>query len=172
MMSASLPTSESVALMTIPARAAWPYLWLYCDDFGRGLDNLSLLKAALWPLDTKIREKHVDAQLDEMVRQQLVCRYIADDGRRCLHVPKWATHQKVSHPQESNILGCPVHEPDLNEMGILDDRLARLSRTSRESFFGSVVESSEAKSSSGELTEADREALANLPSLAARVGAA
>lgn len=102
-------------------RYAWVLLWGYLDDHGRGLDDLRLLTADLFPLDRDVTEKKLDGWLNLMAKDSThgaapLCRYTVD-GRRLLHAPKWKRSQRVSHPQESQIPACPVHEQDRKASG-------------------------------------------------------
>jgi hypothetical protein len=94
-------------------RYAWVLLWGYLDDHGRGLDDLRLLVADLFPLDRDVTERKLDRWLDIMCQSSdgcpPLCRYEVN-GRRYLHAPKWGRSQRVSHPQESRIPPCPAHE--------------------------------------------------------------
>lgn len=95
-------------------RYAWVLLWGYLDDHGRGLDDLRLLVADLFPLDRDVTERKLDGWLTRMSTQSIhgeapLCRYEVG-GRRFLHAPKWSRSQRVSHPQDSKIPPCPRHD--------------------------------------------------------------
>lgn len=102
-------------------RYAWVLLWGYLDDCGRGLDDLRLLVADLFPLDRDVTERKLDTWLDQMTADTVhgrapLCRYEVD-GRRYLHAPKWGKSQRVSHPQDSTIPSCPIHERSPSDSG-------------------------------------------------------
>ena len=111
--------SETVAAWPREVRLAWIYLFGYLDDYGRGLDNLALLKAELFPLDHDVTERKLDHWLALMCEKPEhdpteappLCRYEVR-GRRVLHAVKWTSHQRVSHPGESAYPPCPVHDED------------------------------------------------------------
>lgn len=98
-------------------RYAWILLWGYLDDLGRGRDNLQLLKADLFPLDRDVTERKLDGWLDRMTHKPEhdpnepppLCRYEVN-GQRFLHAIKWKSHQRVSHPYDSGMPPCPLHE--------------------------------------------------------------
>lgn len=104
-------------------RLAWIYLFGYLDDHGRGLDNLPLLKAELFPLDRDVTEKKLDGWLNLMAEKPQhdplepppLCRYEAR-GQRFLHAVKWTSHQRVSHPGPSGSAPCPVHDDSRGEV--------------------------------------------------------
>lgn len=109
--------SLTVAEWPREVRLAWIYLWMYLDDHGRGLDDMRLLIAELFPLDRDVTEKKMETWIGLMATTKTseddvppVCRYEVQQ-RRYLHSTKW-THQKVSHKQDSRIPPCPVHEED------------------------------------------------------------
>ena len=120
-------------------RYAWVLLWGYLDDDGRGIDDLRLLAADLFPLDRDVSERKLDGWLDRMASPAVhgappLCRYEVA-GRRFLHAPKWDRSQRVSHPQKSNYPPCPLHEASgtvpeaiLNGSGMAPERF-RPSRT-------------------------------------------
>jgi hypothetical protein len=100
-------------------RLAWVYLWGYLDDHGRGVDNVSLVRAECFPLDGDVSEKKMERWLALIAEkpesdpqdEPALCRYESRGGRY-MHAVKWASHQKVYHPQPSRIPPCPVHEPE------------------------------------------------------------
>lgn len=99
-------------------RYAWVLLWGYLDDHGRGVDDMRLLKADLFPLDRDVTEKKLDAWLELMTSGEAppLCRYDVD-GHRYMHAVNWGDHQKVYHPKFSRIPYCPNHEPFGNGSG-------------------------------------------------------
>lgn len=96
-------------------RLAWIYLWCYLDDAGRGIDDMRLIVADLFPLDRDVTERKMDGWLAVMASSKSsggdvppLCRYEVA-GRRYLHATKWH-HQKINRPQPSRIPPCPMHE--------------------------------------------------------------
>lgn len=111
-----LRKSLTVAAWPREVRYAWVLLWGYLDDYGRGVDDLRLLVADLFPLDRDVTERKLDRWLSLMSEKPEsepdelppLCRYEVR-GRRYLHATKWG-HQRVSHPTRSGIPCCPIHE--------------------------------------------------------------
>ena len=119
-------------------RYAWVLLWGYLDDHGRGLDDLRLLVADLFPLDRDVTERKLDGWLTRMATDSVhgdapLCRYTVG-GRRFLHAPKWTKSQRVSHPQDSLIPRCPIHESDGSRTGAETEPIPSDSGTDPESF--------------------------------------
>lgn len=115
--------SLTVAEWPREVRLAWLYLWGYLDDHGRGIDDLRLVVAECFPLDRDVTEKKMGNWLNLMATTKTdeddvppLCRYEVK-GRLYMHAIKWTTHQRVSHPQDSRIPACPVHDADRNYTG-------------------------------------------------------
>lgn len=102
---------KSLTVSSWPIPVRWTFVGLlgYVDDHGRGLDELRLLKAELYPLDDEITTKKLDAHLALIVDRGPLCRYVID-GMAYLHITSWTEHQKVSHPTDSRIPPCPTHD--------------------------------------------------------------
>lgn len=107
--------SLTVAEWPREVRLAWIYLWGYLDDEGRGLDDMRLIVAELFPLDRDVTERKMDRWLELMATTKTaeddtppLCRYEAM-GRRLIHATKWS-HQKINRPQLSRLPPCPIHE--------------------------------------------------------------
>ena len=100
-------------------RLAWVYLWGYLDDKGRGVDDMRLISAELFPLDRDVAERKMERWIALMAEKPEhdhtepppLCRY-ETGGRRYLHATKWDKHQKINRPQKSHLPGCPIHEPE------------------------------------------------------------
>lgn len=110
--------SLTVAAWPREVRLAWVYLWGYLDDKGRGVDDMRLVIAELFPLDRDVTERKMERWISLMAEKPEhdptepppLCRYEVS-GRRYLHAIKWG-HQKINRPQPSRLPGCPVHDPD------------------------------------------------------------
>jgi hypothetical protein len=119
-----LRTSLTVAAWPREVRYAWVLLWGYLDDYGRGKDDLLLMKADMFPLDRDVTERKLDRWLDLMAEKPddpdeppPLCRYVATNGQHYLHAVKWGNHQRVSHPNPSRIPHCTIHESFENGSG-------------------------------------------------------
>lgn len=103
---------------------AWPYVvrWTfvglpgYCDDEGRGEDDVRLLKAELYPLDDDVTPSKLEKHLQQIAATGPLCRYEVD-GKRYLHLTSFGEHQRVNRPTPSRIPPCPFHERSLNGHG-------------------------------------------------------
>lgn len=84
-------------------------LFTYCDDYGRGVDDARLVKADIWPLHEGYTTKCVEADLASIAAEGTLCRYVAE-SRNVFHFPRWKAHQKVSHPTDSELPPCPIHD--------------------------------------------------------------
>lgn len=110
-----LRTSLTAAEWPREVRYLWVLLWGYLDDHGRGVDNARLVLADCFPLDRDIDETIIDTWLDLIAAPRSefetgpLCRY-AVGGRRYMHATNWREHQKPSHPTDSRIPPCPVHD--------------------------------------------------------------
>lgn len=118
-----LRKSLTVAEWPREVRYAWVLLWGYLDDHGRGVDDLRLIVADLFPLDHDVTGKKLGSWLDLMASTKTdeddvppLCRYEVAN-RRYLHATNWKKHQRVAHPMESRIPTCPAHEKDTNDDG-------------------------------------------------------
>jgi hypothetical protein len=111
----SLRTSRVVAAWPREARYAWVLLWGYLDDYGRGIDDVRLILADLFPLDRDVTEKKMRHWLDlfttssNPARPAPLCRYEVD-GEHYMHAVNWREHQKPNRPTPSVIPPCPTHE--------------------------------------------------------------
>jgi len=107
--------SRTVTSWPFVVRLAWIYLWGYLDDEGRGEDDMSLVKAELFPRDRDVTERKLDGWLWQMTNKAVgddeapLCRYTVD-GVNLLHAVKWRDHQRINRPTASRIDPCPVHE--------------------------------------------------------------
>lgn len=111
--------SRTVTSWPLHVRLAWVYLWGYLDDEGRGEDDLSLIKADLFPRDRDITERKLDGWLWRMTEklpgddEPPLCRYTVD-GINLLHAIKWQSHQRINRPTPSRLAHCPVHEDGMS----------------------------------------------------------
>lgn len=110
--------SDTVAAWPREVRLAWVYLWGYLDDHGRGKDDMRLIVAECFPLDRDVTERKMERWIELMAEKPedddelpALCRYEVR-RRHYLHAVKWTEHQRVSHPQDSRIPPCPIHEQE------------------------------------------------------------
>jgi hypothetical protein len=128
MLSPEFFSSAPVNRLPIPAAMTFAGLWCYLDDFGRGEDDAALVKAVVWPRRRSQTEAKVARDLDLIVAESLLCRYVTpvihsqelvkipsrDHAERLIHSPSWPEHQKISHPTPSKFMPCPIHEIQLH----------------------------------------------------------
>jgi hypothetical protein len=107
-----LRTDLTVSEWPREVRYAWVLLLGYLDDYGRGRDDSRLVVADLFPLDRDVTERKINLWLDRMAKSGPLCRYNVD-GQGYMHAVKWSNHQRISHPTDSRIPPCPIH--DLHE---------------------------------------------------------
>ena len=107
---------RSFTVSSWPYPVRWTFVGLpgYCDDYGRGLDDVRLVKAELYPIDDDITSKKLDAHLATITEAGPLCRYEVD-GVRYLHLVNWREHQRVNRPTDSRIPPCPIHEKEVSE---------------------------------------------------------
>lgn len=117
-------TDVDMAELTPAERITFIGLWTYVDDEGRGLDEPALIKAALWPLDSKVTVKKVGDQLTRLATKGRLQRYKAE-GKRCLFVCNFLKHQRISKPTKSDLPPPPVAESSRSPRGDTEDELAR-----------------------------------------------
>lgn len=122
-----LRTSLTVSQWPREVRYFWVLLWGYLDDHGYGVDEPRLIKPDCFPLDDDISVSDVDKWLDLIARSGAICRFQVPDGRRFLHAPKWAEHQRPQHPAVPKHPACsrtshetfmsPSHETFMTDSG-------------------------------------------------------
>ena len=131
-----LRVSLTVAEWPREVRYTWVLLWGYLDDYGRGVDDIRLLAADLFPLDRDVTERKLNGWLSRMTVQPAdldkpppLCRYQLA-GRSYLHAVNWKEHQKPQHPTPSRIPPCPHHETS----GAIPEPPPKPSRAAHEGF--------------------------------------
>ncbi len=101
-------TSLKVGAWPREVRYAWVLLWGYLDDYGRGVDDMRLLIADMFPLDRDVTEKKMAGWVQTWTDDGVVCRYEVD-GRRYLHAINWHEHQRINRPSPARHPACPTH---------------------------------------------------------------
>jgi hypothetical protein len=102
-------TSLTIGSLSLSARLTFIGLWTYCDDIGRGLDDVRLIRAAVWPLDDRSLED-VGKDLIELAEADLIERYTREN-RAILCIKNWSEHQKVDHPKPSKFPALQSRSP-------------------------------------------------------------
>lgn len=131
-MKPELRTSLTAAQWPREVRYFWSLLWGYLDDHGYGVDDPRLIKADCFPLDDDLTVGDIDKWLDLIASTILgpgdmppLCRYEAN-GRRFLHAPKWAEHQRPQHPALPKFPVCArSHETLVNGSGDSHETVVR-----------------------------------------------
>lgn len=102
-------SSESLAEVDREVRWTFACLWTHCDDEGRAVHNLRLIKAAIYPLDDDMTPREIGLHLQALNLVRAVCFYRVDD-KEYLHVPAWHEHQHPNRPVPSKLPPCPTHD--------------------------------------------------------------
>lgn len=94
--------SESVGRLSREARLLFIGLWSFADDSGRGRGALPAISGTLFPYDTDALE-NMPKWFAELEAENMVRRYVGDDGNTYYDLPKWSKHQKIEKPTASRI---------------------------------------------------------------------
>lgn len=113
-------TSPSMNRLTVPAMLTFAGLWVYADDYGRGEDDLALVRATVWPRRKAMTETKIEVCLEEMTVVGVLCRHLVN-GHPVLHIPSWHEHQQISHKGVQKYPPCEAHEPVLYQHFLGDD---------------------------------------------------
>lgn len=110
-----LRTSLTAADWPREVRYFWVLLWGYLDDHGYGQDEPRIIKGDCFPMDDDLTAGDIDKWLDLIANSGALCRFSGPDGRRYLHAPKWAEHQRPQHPGAPRFPECrSSHETVMN----------------------------------------------------------
>ena len=107
-----LRTSLTATQWPREVRYFWVLLWGYLDDHGYGIDEPRLIKPDCFPLDDDLTPDDIDKWLELIAASGSVCRFTFN-GRRYLHAPKWADHQRPQHPAVPKYPACTLSHDDL-----------------------------------------------------------
>lgn len=138
-------TSQTIDALTLAEQRTFIGLWTYVDDFGKGVDDARLIKAAIWPLREKHTARKVEADMSALESAGLIQRY-EFDGRRYFQVLGWAEHQRVNRPSSSRIPppppleGSPRTHGGLTEDSPQERKGKELGNYGREEIHASVIE--------------------------------
>jgi hypothetical protein len=105
----SIFSSLTVNSWPIPVRWTFAGLWTYLDDSGRGVDEVRLVKAELYPLDDAMTLKKVAEHLSVIEQSSTLCRYKVA-GQAYMHITSWREHQRINRPTGSKFPPCPKHD--------------------------------------------------------------
>jgi hypothetical protein len=112
-----LRTSLTATQWPREIRYFWVLLWGYLDDHGYGVDEPRLIKPDCFPLDDDLTPDDIDKWLDVIAGAGSLCRFTVN-GRRYLHAPKWAEHQRPQHPAVPKYPVCTLsHETFMTPSG-------------------------------------------------------
>lgn len=115
--------SETLAEVSVHAERTFRGMATIADDRGRLADKPAQINGELWSMRSE-REPHtrddLEAELQEMVKVDLICRYVGCDGKRYIHPVKWDAHQKIDRPSKSRLPRCPHHQLDPDYCGLHD----------------------------------------------------
>lgn len=95
-------SSLTIGKLSSDARLTFIGLWNYADDSGRAIDDVRLIKAAVWPLDDRANLKRIAQWLIEIEKLGLILRYKVNDIGY-FQVSTWAEHQRVEKPRVSTL---------------------------------------------------------------------
>jgi len=120
MLSPNFFTSATMNDVSMQTMLTFAGIWCWADDDGRGEDDETLVKAAVWPRRRAVTEKKVRADMDLLAAKEVLCRYTVCDVR-VIHVVAWTEHQSISHATVSKLPPCELHEPEAWAMFLLSD---------------------------------------------------
>jgi hypothetical protein len=164
MLSPEFFTSATVNLLPVTAMVTFAGLWCYADDFGRCEDDVTMVKATIWPRRRGHSETKVARDLDEIEGVGLICRYVVAEVP-LMHLISWHEHQKISHRAPSKLPPCRDHEPGMWEEFLRDsggplDKFRSVSGVAPERLQSEVVQGKSIEgSSSGDGPKLAREAV-------------
>jgi hypothetical protein len=107
-----LRTSLTATRWPREVRYFWVLLWGYLDDHGYGVDEPRLIKPDCFPLDDDLTPDDIDKWLELIAASGSICRFTVN-GRRYLHAPRWADHQRPQHPAVPKHPVCTLSHDDL-----------------------------------------------------------
>ncbi len=113
---------RSLTVCAWPYPVRWTFVGLpgYMDDAGRGIDDVRLVKAELYPIDDDMTTRKLEEHLARIEREGPLCRYEVG-GVRYLHITSWREHQRVNRPTPSRIPPCPKHEEGVSAPHVLTE---------------------------------------------------
>lgn len=116
---------KSASLRNVPLEARYLAIGLLteADDEGRFIASAKLLAGSLFPHDEDVTAAKVERWLDSLEEIRMIELYEAD-GVRYGSFPKWADHQRISHPTPSRLPNPVCMTPELfaNPSGLNGNR--------------------------------------------------
>lgn len=97
-----LCVSESMALLPAEVERTYVRLWTHMDDQGRCVDNVKLIKAAIYPLHDDMTLIELDKHLNRLVGGSHLIDYEVD-GKPYLQVREWTKYQHPQRPAKEKL---------------------------------------------------------------------
>lgn len=108
-------TSARYAALSDASEVLFVRLMLCCDDEGRTLGDLRLLKAWLYPVRDRVDLEAIERGLVELEDAGYIVRYVGD-GRALIQVVDWSEFQKPNRARPSDYPG-PNGEESMTSHG-------------------------------------------------------
>lgn len=100
-------SSEKVASLSFPARLLYQGLWCFGDDEGRGIANMRLLKAYVFPLDDGVGVEELTLWFKEIESQGMIHTYEVH-GENYYHVVDWVPNQSAAFRRGKGLYPAPT----------------------------------------------------------------
>ncbi|MBP8882820.1 MAG: hypothetical protein KBG77_17180, partial [Dermatophilaceae bacterium] len=68
-------TSSTMNALPVEATFTFAGIWCWADDYGRGEDDETMVKAAVWPRRRKFTERVVRSHMDALITAGVLCAY-------------------------------------------------------------------------------------------------
>jgi hypothetical protein len=155
-----LHSSVSLSMCSIEAR--WVFVGLFTladdDDDGRLRDLPRQIAGDLFPLDEGVSPAMVAEWMDELEGVDCIRRYEIQ-GNRCIYLPKWKAHQRISKPTASRLPEPP--EDSLGSPGLSRDALEFVPRIPAVAYGEVEVEPGSGKGKGNPLSSSNSDARAS-----------
>jgi len=102
MIRAEMRTSATVNSWPRDVRYFWTQLWGYCDDYGRGLYELRVIRALTFPMDDDVTVEMISDWMGVLEEAQVIRQYVAQ-GRLYFECINWDEHQKLKYKKKSKL---------------------------------------------------------------------
>jgi hypothetical protein len=107
--------SETLAEISLAAERTFKGMATIVDDRGRLADKPAQINGELWSMRGGHTKEDLEAELQEMAKVDLICRYTGCDGKKYLHLVRWDKHQKIDRPSKSRLPRCAEHRTTRKE---------------------------------------------------------